>query len=97
MKNPRKIVLLALTKGWWFRPLFEKLNYGERVLCFQFVEEHEDLADEAFEAALAQMFSDRGEPKNLQAMIALLVAANDLASAIAQRKPSGPVDFLKRE
>jgi len=88
VENPRKVVLLALSKGWWFRPLYEELRYGEKVLCFQFIDENKRLSDAAFEAAVEKVFFDR-KPKHHSAMIALLTAANDIAQQLPKRPPKG--------
>jgi hypothetical protein len=98
VENPRKVVLLALTKGWWFRPLYEQLHYGEKVLCFQFIDENRRLSDAAFESAVKKMFSRRAKPKKFSAMAALLTAANDIAQQLPKR-PSKPasIHILKIE
>jgi hypothetical protein len=92
VENPRKVVLLALSKGWWFRPLYEELRYGEKVLCFQFVDENKRLSDAAFEKAIF----DR-KPKHHSAMIALLTAANHLAQKLPKRlRKTASIHILNR-
>jgi hypothetical protein len=97
VENPRKVVLLALTNGWWFRPLYEQLHYGERVLCFQFIVENNGLSHGAFEAAVEKIFLER-KPKNLSAIIALLTAANDIAQQLPTEQPqSASIHILSRD
>jgi hypothetical protein len=98
VENPRKFVLLALTKGWWFRPLYEQLRYGEKVLCFQFVDRNKQLSDAAFEAAVEKLLFRRAKPPHLSAMVALLTAANDIAQQLPKRPPpTASIHVLKRD
>ena len=85
MENARKVVLLALTKGWWFRPLYDGLRYGEQVLCFQFIEENKQLSDAAFEAAVEKINFSQARPRSFPAMVALLTAANDIAQQLPKK------------
>jgi hypothetical protein len=96
VENARKVVLLALTKGWWFRPLYDGLRYGEKVLCFQFIEENKQLSDAAFEAAVERMHFSRARPISLPAMVTLLTAANYIAQQLPKKPtPSASIHVLK--